>query len=286
VTGVAEDLVGDTLFDQAPGVEHSDPLAHPRDHREVVADEEDACPELLAERGDQVEHLGLHRRVEARRRLVEDEERRVLRERHRDDDPLLHSSRELMRVAAHDTGRIRDLHLLEDSVRPFLRGGTCLPHQLEDLGHLVADPDGGIQGRSRVLVDHRERRGAQLSDLTPAHREHVLAVDPDRASHDAAVARERAHERERGGRLPAPGLAHEPVGLASFDRQADAAQDRPVGAADAVDDVEVLELDGEVGHRSKVCAIASAIRLIPTTRVAIARAGKSTGHHAPPLMKT
>ena len=33
---------------------------------------------------------GLDGRVEARRRLVEDEERRVLGKRHRDHDPLLH----------------------------------------------------------------------------------------------------------------------------------------------------------------------------------------------------
>ena len=66
-----------------------------------------------------------------------------------------------------------------------------------------------------------------------------------------------------------------------------AAQHRPVDAAHAVDDLEVLELDrgcGRLAHRSKVCAIASAIRLMPTISVAIASAGKSTAHQTPALM--
>ena len=101
VPRVTEDLLGGPLFDEPAGIEHADALAHLRDDREVVADEEDARPELLAQRRDEVEHLGLYRGVEARRRLVENEERRVLREGHSDDDALLHAARELMRVAAH-----------------------------------------------------------------------------------------------------------------------------------------------------------------------------------------
>ena len=58
----------------------------------------------------------------------------------------------------------------------------------------------------------------------------------------------------------------------------------PVDAADAVDDLELLEVEGGVAHRSKVCAIASAIRLMPTIRVAMAMAGKSTAHQTPALM--
>ena len=45
-----------------------------------------------------------------------------------------------------------------------------------------------------------------------------------------------------------------------------------------VRDLQVLKLDGGVGHRSKSCAIASAIRLMPMMSVAIASEGKSTGH--------
>ena len=47
--GSLEDLLGGPLLDEAARVEHADSLAHLRDDGEVVADEEDARPELLPE---------------------------------------------------------------------------------------------------------------------------------------------------------------------------------------------------------------------------------------------
>ena len=66
VARVVEDVVDRALLDEPPRVEHADAVAHLRDHVEVVADEQDARAELLAQRGDEVEHLGLDRGVEAR----------------------------------------------------------------------------------------------------------------------------------------------------------------------------------------------------------------------------
>jgi hypothetical protein len=106
VARIAEDVTGDTFLHEPPRIEDADALAHLRDHRQVVADEEDARAELLAERGDEVEHLGLDRRVEPGRGLVEDEQRRVLGEGHRDDDALLHAAGELVRIAAHHAPRV------------------------------------------------------------------------------------------------------------------------------------------------------------------------------------
>ena len=60
-----------------------------------------AVCELGLQLCDEVEHLGLDRRVEAGRGLVEDQERGVFRQRHRDHDPLLHAARELVWVAVH-----------------------------------------------------------------------------------------------------------------------------------------------------------------------------------------
>ena len=71
-------------------VEHADALAGLPDHAEVVADEEDGGAEPLLQLSDEVEHLGLDRGVEPGRRLVEDQQARVRRERHRDDHALLH----------------------------------------------------------------------------------------------------------------------------------------------------------------------------------------------------
>ena len=118
VARVVEHQLHRPLLDETARVEDADALAHLRDHAEVVADEERRGVELVLQVGDQVEHLRLDRRVEAGRRLVEDQERRVLGERHRDQDALLHPARELVRIAGHHRLGIGDLHLRERLVSP------------------------------------------------------------------------------------------------------------------------------------------------------------------------
>ena len=75
VPGVVEDLPRRPLLDELAGVHDPDPVAHLRDHGEVVADEEHRGLEPLAERRHEVEDLGLDRGVERGRRLVEYEQR-------------------------------------------------------------------------------------------------------------------------------------------------------------------------------------------------------------------
>ena len=120
VARVLEDRLDRALLDEPAGVEHADAVAHLRDHAEVVADEEHRRVELGLQVRDEIEHLGLDRRVEAGRRLVEDQQRRVLGERHRDHDALLHPARELVRVAAHHRAGVGDLHARERLARALL----------------------------------------------------------------------------------------------------------------------------------------------------------------------
>ena len=120
VPRIAQHLLGQALLHEAAGVEHADAVAHPRDHAEVVADEEHRRVQLGLQRLDQVEHLGLDRGVEPRGRLVEDQQGRVVCERHRDHDALLHAARELVREALHDGAAIRDLHLGEHRARALV----------------------------------------------------------------------------------------------------------------------------------------------------------------------
>ena len=284
VARVVEDLLGPSLLDHAAGVEHADAVAHAQDHVEVMADEQHARVELLAHGGDEVEHLALDGRVEAGGGLVEDQQGGILGQRHGDHHALVHPARELVWIAAHDPGRVGDLHLLEHLPRPI--AGLVVAHPLQgvDLGHLVADPNRRVKSGGRVLVDHGNPAHAQLAHLGVAHGQQVLARHPDAALAHPPVTGQVAQGRERGRGLAAAGLADEPVGLALCNAKAHAAQDLPPLAADAVLDLDVLELERVVGghgrgaHRSKAPAIPSASRLTPTTRMAMASAGKSTGH--------
>ena len=241
---------------------------------------------------DEVEHLRLDGGVEAGRRLVEDQQRRVLGQRHRDHDALLHAARELVRVAPHDAVRVGDLHLAQHLPRPLVRPLGILAGDHEHLGHLVADPDRRVQRPARVLVDHRDLRGAQLAHLRLAQVREVLAGDLDRAARDAPVARQVAQHGVRRGRLAAARLAHEPVGLALGDGEVDAAQDRPPDAAHAVGDLEVgqLERAGGGGARQRSSLEGRWPRRRRSgsrrsTSVAIARLGNRTGHQKPPEIR-
>ena len=85
VARLGKDLPRRAFLDQRAGIEHADACAHAADHRKVVADEQDGAAHLGAQPLDEVEHLGLHRRVQRGCRLVEDEQRRVDGQRHGDD---------------------------------------------------------------------------------------------------------------------------------------------------------------------------------------------------------
>ena len=282
---VAEDRLCRAFLNEPAGVEHADPIANPPHDGQVVADEENTRPQLLPEPGDEVEHFRLDRRVEARRRLVQDEQGRIGRQRHCDDGALLHSAGKLVGVPAHHPRRVGDLHTGQHLACPLesiaARSAGCR----ERFRDLVADPDRRIQGRAGVLVDHRHCACAVAAHLALRHAPEVDAADADGSARHAAVPRQVAHDSERCSRLAAAGLAHEPIGLTCADRQRHAAKDAARAAADVERDLELVELErrrrdghGNGAHRSKACVRPSAIRFTPTTRAAIARAGKKVGH--------
>ena len=291
VPRVVEHVVDRALLDEPPGVQHADALAHLRDHLEVVADEEDARVELLAQHRDEVEHLRLDRRVQPGGRLVEDQQRGVLGQRHRDHDALLHAARELVRVAAHDAVGVGDLDLARAFPWPA-RAPAWDPRRRSR----TPRPPGRRSGSSGSAP----RRGSGRPSR-PCWR---AACAPAPRSGPPGPPRPRARSRSRCARCAAGSAGrHRPRSTCRSptrpparrtrhgDRERDAAQDGPPDPAHAVGDLEVGELesgrggDGAVGgrgHRSKAEATPSAIRFTPMTSVAIARLGNRTGHQKPP----
>ena len=214
MAGVGEQVAGRAVFDDAPGVHDPDALAHAGDHAEVVADQQDGRVDARAQLVDQVEHLGLDRGIEAGRRLVEHEQARVAAQGHGDHHALLLAAGELKRVTTQRVAGVGHGDALEGAAGALER--VLAGHAevgAEDLGDLVAHPDRRVQRRRRILVDHAQLGAAHLAQAVVGHRQHVLAVEDDRARVDPPVAGQVAHERERGRRLAAARLADQAVGL-------------------------------------------------------------------------
>ena len=85
-------------LDQPPRVHHPDRVRDVGDDGEIVADVHGADVVDPAHATDRVEHVALGRDVKAGGRLVEDDQLRPARERHREHHPLLLPARQLMRI--------------------------------------------------------------------------------------------------------------------------------------------------------------------------------------------
>jgi len=128
-----------------------------------MADEKHRGVELGPEPGYQVEHLGLDRRVQRGRRLVEDEQRRLGGQRHGDDGALRHPAGELVRIPVHHPTRVGDLDLAQHGLGSLQRLVLADAGDLVHLGDLAADPDRRVQRPAGLLVDHGHGAGPQLA---------------------------------------------------------------------------------------------------------------------------
>ena len=94
-------LLGRTPLDDQPGLHYRNLVGHLCHHPEVVGDEHERHPELLAQAPQQREDLRLHRHVERGGGLVGDQQLRLVGERHSDHHALAHPPGELVRVGIH-----------------------------------------------------------------------------------------------------------------------------------------------------------------------------------------
>ena len=169
--GRREGLLHGPALDDLAGVHHRDLVDHLRHDAEVVGDQEDRHPELLAEVLHQLEDLGLHGDVERGRRLVGDQELRVAAQRHADHHALAHAAGHLVRVVAHPLlgGRDPDEphHLERARLRLLVADVLVEPDRL---GDLLADREDRVERGHRLLEDHRDVVAADLRHLVLVER--------------------------------------------------------------------------------------------------------------------
>ena len=280
VLGVVEEVERRCVLDDLTGVHDDDVVRSLGDDAHVVRDDDHRHVVLVAQVVEEVEDGGLNGDVERGRRLVGDQQLRIARERDRDHHALAHPAREAVRVVLEPFRGARDPDLLEQLdgllVRLLLRNVVVPPDRLRDLR---PDRQRRVQRGHRVLEDHRDLAAAHVLELPLAQLRQVTAVVEDGAGDDLGRwLRDQAHDRERGDRLAAAGLADDPERLALLDREAD-----PVDGTDdalAGEEVRAEIVDFEQGHcylsfvrGSSASRSPSAMKLAQMTSVAIATEG-------------
>ena len=187
---------GGALLDDPAEVEDGNALAGLRHEPEVVADEHDGQRPFLAQREQEIEDLGLNGHVEGGGRLVGDDEIRFRAERRREHHPLLHAARQLVRMALHDVGGVRQAKVPKEALRPLpgiRSGGDAVA--THDALELAADGEEWIQGFRGVLEHHADAPAAQTAHFGFALRGEILAVVENSAAGNAPVPRHQLHDR-------------------------------------------------------------------------------------------
>ena len=193
---------------------------------EVVQHDDDRLARLPVEVGQQVEQLDLVVDVEERRRLVQQQQVGVLRERHRDPHPLALPAGELGDVAVGQVGRAGGLQRAGDRAVVL---GAPLP---EPALVRIAPAADEVADRDAVRRDRRLRQQAEhLGDVDALEVVHRRAVEDDLAA---------AWPQQPGQAAQQRGLA---AGVGADDHG-----DPPVGDHDVevADDVDVRIAEREV----------------------------------------
>ena len=212
---------------------------------EVVGDEEHAHVVPRLKLPDQLQDFGLHGHVERGRRLVGDQEFRVVGDRHRDHHALPLPAGELMRILLEPRLRLGDAHFLQEVERAgerLLLGQALM--QDDRLGDLAADPIDRVQRRHRLLEDHRDAVAADVEHLPLAE-----LVDARPREQHAAFAgnvrrpRQELHDGARRHRLAGARFADQRQRLAAVDVEGHVLDRLDLGLVELEGHREVLDLD-------------------------------------------
>src|SRR5713101_4580948 len=258
-----EDRPHRTSLDQAPPVHHRHLVAHPRHDAEVVGDEDHGEAVFALDVAQQLQVLRLDRHVQARRRLVGDEEPRLAGDGDGPDHPLAHPTRQLVRVLAYPPLGRRDVHGGQELTSP--RPGAASRHVLvraQRLGDLVAHREERVERGHRVLEDHGHALAPDGAHLSIGLVEEVLALEVDGPGPDPRC-RQHGQPPVAGHEPLLPVGQHEPPrGLGR--RHADAQErQRRLGDDDDAEH-EGPEHDGGVHHVGE--DVASHDRLLRASR--------------------
>ena len=213
----AEELGGRRRLDDVPGIHDADPVGDLREQAEIVRDVEHGGAEPRAEIDEERDDLLLRGDVEARRRLVEDDEVGIAGRRHGDADALLLAAGKLVRIARQEFLRLRQADEVEELRGPLQRLAlaACALVQEQRLGDLTSDADAGVERGRRVLRHEADAVAAQAVEIAAPELEQVDVAEENGAAFRPHARMAIAEELQADGGLSASGLADQPEDLAA-----------------------------------------------------------------------
>ena len=116
-----------------------------------------------------------------------------------------------MRVGPHHALRPRELRPGQERLPFRPRGPAAEPAvQPQDVGELGRDGEDGVEGRARLLEDHRDAAAADPVHLPLRERQEILSAEQHPSAPDLARRPQEAHDRERRHGLAAATLSDQP----------------------------------------------------------------------------
>src|SRR3990172_6003148 len=163
--GVLAHLLGRALGDLAPVVQDHDPVRHVHHHAHVVLDQRDRRAELAVDVEDEPAHVLLLLDVHPRHRLVQQQERRLRRQRPRQLHPLLQPVRQPARRRLADRLDLEEVDdpLDEGAVRELLAPRRPPVQRLEQEAppHLQEPPRHDVVQHAHALEQRHVLEGAR-----------------------------------------------------------------------------------------------------------------------------
>ena len=182
--GRGEHALDRAALDDLALVHHADAVGDLAHDAEVVGDEQHRHAEPGLRVLEQLEDLRLHGDVERGRRLVGDQQVRLVGQRHGDHHALALAAGKLVRIAAEPPGRIANADLAEqiDDLVARLGAGEAVVQQ-QNFPDLLLDRVQRIERRHRLLEDDGDvvaahLRGFRFSGMLSSSRP-LKRTEPD-----------------------------------------------------------------------------------------------------------
>ena len=224
--GIGEHLGGRAGFDDLAEIHHQHAVAQQAHDVEVVADEQVAHAELVLELLQELQDHDLHRDVERRGRLVEDQQLGLDGDGAGDAHPRLLAARELVREARQKLARQAG-HVGQRLDAALQRRARHLLQAADGIGDGVGRRVARVERIARVLEHHLDARAVGVAgEGARPHVGELGAGQPDAARGRIEQPVDQAHQRG----LAAARFAHQADRLAAADGEGRPRRRRAAGA--------------------------------------------------------